>query len=57
MNSNIIVDWCPMSLFSLEETLAGIELHHMVQKGQQHKESANQTIKAAYYLNTFKGMI
>ena len=33
---------------SAEATLAGIELHHMLRKGQ-HKEAANQTIFEQFY--------
>jgi putative transposase len=33
---------------SVEATLAGIELHHMLRKGQ-HKESAIQTIFEQFY--------
>lgn len=36
------------SFHSAEETLAGIELHHMLRKGQ-HKEATNQTIFEQFY--------
>jgi hypothetical protein len=35
-------------IFSFDATLAGIELHHMLKKGQ-HTQSANQTIFEQFY--------
>ena len=36
------------ALYSADATLAGIELHHMLRKGQ-HAQSANQTIFEQFY--------
>ena len=36
------------AFYSADATLAGIELHHMLRKGQ-HNQSANQTIFEQFY--------